>query len=282
MNLSVFHRIILLFLISNLKFSWCQKFPLICPSGFVALGQAWYAEAPNGIEVSKLSRASTDLIHELTAYKPTAFSICVICSYSGVLFYHYDVEICIGHKNLRKENLVWVRKSKDDGDQKGTLVWKDAIYPVGIDVDLSKNEDLLSTLKDVQPITNLSRQRSNLNCPTGFQLNSFEARSPIAENGYLRRCIICSGPEYGSSFCVSWDDKYFESFLLPQLQVPDPDCPFNMKSTQKVCQLNSTQMMKGDQKPCGVYLDPKAFLDQVSLRTENLNFDCLNNLSCKF
>jgi len=96
----------------------------------------------------------------------------------------------------------------------------------------------------------------------------------------LRRCIVCSENQLEFSICASWDYGYYQSFLLPQLQVPDPDCPFNKKSYQEICLLKVSQITKGNSIPCGVYLNSKSFLNKKDdIKKDDLDFDCIFNTS---
>lgn len=253
-----------------------KEFSLICPTDFKAKGQAWYAET-----TKNNSTCEMDFTHELvmpsSTYKPLAFSVCIICTNFPLLESKLDAEICIGHKTMKKTHLAHERLPSLEGDHNGTLVWSKTENPVGLKVDMSSG-DLLSTLQNIQPITNVSLQPSLPKCPDGFQIERFESRSYIS--GIRNRpCFICSQGKNGRhsfSFCVSNPyKKDSKSFVLPSLYAGNDDCPQNWNSTPEVCNLDVKQLLKGNQNPCGMkWTAVKFFLYHKDVTVENLNFDC--------
>lgn len=261
-----------------------EQYFLVCPSGYKAHGQAWYAETPNNIQTDVVKPSDVDFTEQLTSpsshYNPETFSACVICDNSqsthGATI---EVEICTGDASLRKDNLAYERRTCSRGDSSGTLVWCNAANPIGLVVDMSK-KDLLSTLQSMEAITDSSSsfQSDYLACPDGFQLDSFEERCNIDIDSYQRRCIICSGSSLKSSSCVARLQTFDNpSFLLPTLPIVDSKCPWGSNSESETCQLDVKKRLKGNQSPCGLLVNPYQFLYYyTNLNIKDLNFDCLN------
>lgn len=250
---------------------------LICPFGYKPTSQAWYAEAPDTVQMNTLNLSSIDYLKVLTtpqsSFKPTTFSVCIICTNATA---SPEVELCIGHKSLRKNNLVYERRPANQ-DHSGTLVWWNTHNLVGIKIP-SSEKDLLSMLKNIQPVTWSSFHSLYLNCPYGYQLVNLEERSPQIEGQTQRPCIICSNGHYLYSCCMTWNqpkDKY-QSILLPGLStVEGKSCPKKFHSGRDGCQLNVDELVTGKQASCGVHMNPETFLSHYKeINGENLKLYC--------
>lgn len=247
---------------------------LICPSSYKAKGQSWYAATPNNIPVDSLKPSTVNLTDALTnqtgQYKPRLFSVCVLCTLPP----NHEVELCIGQETLRTTNLAYERRSTSTGDNQGTLVWFNATNPVGLIIDLSK-EDLLSTLKSVQPVTNSSLQMPDLNCHSSFLFEKLEARSPLNKSdSHLRFCIICFGAQLKFSGCSSYEQN-FGSFLIPAFPAIDKNC-FKNKKQSDVCQMDVQTLLSGNQWPCGVFKPINFWAYTQDIQAKDLIFDCVN------
>ena len=245
---------------------------LICPSGYQATSQAWYSEEPNNTSIDGIRPSDVDYTFELTSpyssFNPTTFSVCAICTFEND---SSEVELCMGHKSLKTKNLVYERRNCSEGDHYETLVWFNATNPVGIQIDMS-NEDLLTTLQNIQAITDSSLQPDYLDCPAGLQLERFEERS--ADKSKYRSCIICSGGQYLFSSCGSEQEAYSAtSVLIPNLLVTIQDCPWNQNSSRNNCQLEVKELVKTKEAACGIFFHPHNY-SLSGIMAKDLNFDC--------
>lgn len=270
--------IIFLVLLETYKIE-AEEYLLICPEGFKPVGQGWYAKTPNNQAIDNYQTSLKDLTEKLaeekSIYKPAIFSVCVICTNHDEQ--SLEVESCIGYKSLRKTSLGHSRKRSSHGDYHGTLTWSKAINPIGLKIDMTKG-DLLSTLKNIQVVTNSTLRSFYLNCPDGFQLERVEARRSFDSQSRIRECFICTRDQNEFSSCVSQEKHHFElSLLLPTLAVSGENCrgPFNYAFES--CYLLIKKLLKGNQSPCGINLIPSDFLTKnKTFIIDYLNFDCLN------
>jgi hypothetical protein len=203
-------------------------------------------------------------------YKPTKFSVCVICDETS-----FEVEVCIEQKGMPNAKLIYERRYMSDSYQCGTLAWSQAENPVGLKVDMSK-EGLLSTLQNIQAITDSSLQSFYLNCPYGFKLERLELRTQITQKSSDRPCLICSTDQYSFSSCFRWThyNDYFNSALFPSRSVDQNDCPEAFNSSGNICQFDVKHLMKENQTSSGVYFEPYGFERYYQkIKAENLKID---------
>lgn len=246
-----------------------ESISLICPVNYNPTGQAWYAEAPYNYIANRSKKDFTkELIAKDAKFKPTKYSICVICTRT---WKHFEVELCIGHNSLRDTNLVYERRnSTKDGGHDETLVWSTVEPVAGLIIDLSRG-DLLATLKNITPVKNLSLKYLYLNCPAGFQLEKLQQRRLFSEEKFQRPCIQCSKGQYTFSSCISKDQNVISSGFFPTLHGSSDKC-------KNECPQNVNKMFKEKPLSCGVYMDPWTFSAFFSnIQTENIRSDCSNN-----
>lgn len=141
---------------------------------------------------------------------------------------------------LRTNNLVTERRNPN-GQHRGTVVWPNTGNTIGLKVDMSQG-DLLSTLHNIEAISDPSLQPVYLNCPNGFQLERLEERSPRIQGKSRRPCLICSEDQYLHSSCVN--SKNYTSAFLSSLTVNASNCPRNFHLTQDGCQLIVKDLIK--------------------------------------
>ncbi len=256
-----------------------EKVSLICPTGYSVKGQAWFAESPDKNTVIREVRISKeDNNRRLTVpeykYQPQEYSVCAICINFESFF---EVEMCITHETMRKENLAYERRAPSNDGQYGTVVWHATVDPIGLKIDMSK-KDLLLTLQSIEAVTDSSLQDEKLSCPTGFKLDKFQSIQRVYKYPKFQTifpCIVCSGPNglFSSSSCVADSrNTYYGSLLLSSLFY-NGNCTFQMHPSQNGCQLEPSQSGKD---VCGVNYNPQLFLHQIwYLSSYPLNSNCL-------
>lgn len=255
------------------------QFSLLCPTGFKAQGQAWYAASPDG-PVDRISYSFHDNTKRLSLqdnhYHPGEYSVCLICINSC---FTIQVEICIGHGNLTTHNLAYERRGcqvPEIDNHYNTSVWCSTNGTFGLKVNMSKG-DLLSTLRNIESVTDPSKQSPLLMCPPGLQLLRFEAREMLDYDRsvtVVATCFVCSGSGFMFSSCID-DHVYFAtSVLIPNLTYIGPKCPFIFmeKPSSGDCTLD---VEDGSDESCVVLITPELLLgNMTSMNAKRLNILC--------